>query len=304
MKYIKKFRIEPGTVVDLQKIDAGFKDGYDTAVKALPEIEAYSQRLHELQYLMYADGRHSLLICLEGPDAAGKDGTITHLVGAMNPQGCTVTGFKVPTEEEAVHDFLWRYHKAVPATGHVAIFNRSHNVLAVRAHNTVPKAVWSKRYAHINKFEALLHDNGTRILKFYLHIDAAEQLERFKRRIQDPTRHWKISERDYAQRPYWDAYTEAFEDLLSECNTEHAPWFIIPSNHAWFRNLAISRIVAETMDSLNMHFPVPTADVKEIMRRYHVIVKEEERPAEKKGKKSKSKKVTKSRRRRAVEEAA
>jgi len=304
MRYYKKFRVQPGSIVDLGKVDAGFKDKYESPVQALPEIEAYSQRLRELQYLMYADGRHSLLICLDGPDAAGKDGTITHLLETMNPQGCTVTGFKVPSKEEAAHDFLWRRHKALPARGQMAIFNRSHDVLAVRAHNTMPKAVWSKRYAHINNFEKMLHDNGTHILKFYLHIDAAEQLERFKTRIQDPTRHWTIREGDYAERPFWGAYTEAFEDMMGECSTEHAPWFIIPSNHIWFRNLAISRIVAETLDSLNMHFPEPTVDINEIKRRYHAIVEKEERQVDKRGKKGKSKKVTKSKKKRVIEEAA
>jgi PPK2 family polyphosphate:nucleotide phosphotransferase len=235
MNYIKRFRVEPGSKVDLGKVDASFKDQHESHEHALPEIEAYSQKLHDLQYLMYAEGKRSLLICLQGRDAAGKDGTINHVLGAMNPQGCPVTGFKVPSKEEAAHDFLWRYHQHTPAKGQVAIFNRSHyeDVLVVRVHNMVPKAVWSQRYEHINNFEKLLHDNGTHILKFYLHIDAEEQLERFKIRIDDPARHWKISDGDYAERPFWDAYTGAFEDALSKCSTQHAPWFIIPSNHKW-----------------------------------------------------------------------
>ena len=145
----------------------------------------------------------------------------------------------------------------------------------MRVHNIVPKDVWSKRYEHINNFEKLLYDNGTHILKFYLHIDADEELERFKTRIVDPARHWKISDGDYAERPFWDAYTAAFEDALGKCSTKHAPWFIIPSNHKWFRNLAISRIVAETLESLNMKFPEPTVDIDEIKKKYHAIVEEE-----------------------------
>ena len=283
MNYTNKFRVKPGSKVDLSKVDASFKDQHESHEHALPEIEAHSQKVHDLQYLMYAEGKRSLLICLQGRDAAGKDGTINHVLGAMNPQGCPVTGFKVPSKEEAAHDFLWRYHKATPARGQVAIFNRSHyeDVLIQRVHNMVPKNVWSGRYEHINNFEKMLHDNGTHILKFYLHIDAEEQLERFKMRITDPARHWKISDGDYAERPFWDAYTGAFEDAMSKCSTEHAPWFVIPSNHKWFRNLAISKIVSEALESLNMKFPEPTVDINEIKKKYHAIVEEEGQGGEK-----------------------
>ncbi len=277
MNYYDKFRVTPGSKVDLGKVDAGFKDKHESHEHALPEIEAYSQKMHDLQYLMYAEGKRSLLICLQGRDAAGKDGTINHVLAAMNPQGCSVTGFKVPTKEEAAHDFLWRCHKHTPGKGEVAIFNRSHyeDVLVQRVHNMVPKDVWTRRYEHINNFEKLLHDSGTQILKFYLHINADEELKRFKMRIEDPARNWKISEGDYAERPYWDAYTEAFQDALSKCSTEHAPWFIIPSNHKWFRNLAVSRIVSESLESLNMKFPKPSVDLEEIKKKYHAIVVEE-----------------------------
>jgi len=292
MNYVEKFRVEPGSKVELGTIDAGFKDRHQSQEQALPEIEAYRQKLHDLQYLMYAEGKRSLLICLQGRDAAGKDGTINHVLGAMNPQGCTVTGFKVPSREEAAHDFLWRCHRAVPEKGHVAIFNRSHyeDVLVQRVHKMVPKKVWSARYAHINNFEKLLYDNGTHILKFYLHIDPDEQLERFKQRIDDPARHWKISDGDYAERPYWDAYTEAFEDALSRCSTEHAPWFIIPANRKWVGNLAISRIVTEALESLNMQFPEPTVDIVEIKKKYHAIVAEEKEKKEEPGGGNKDKK--------------
>ncbi len=299
MNYINKFRVKPGSKIKLSEIDAGFKDQHESHEHALPEIEAYSQRLGELQYLMYAEGKRSLLICLQGRDAAGKDGTINHVLSAMNPQGCAVHGFKVPSKEEAAHDFLWRYHQKTPAMGQVGIFNRSHyeDVLVVRVHNLVPKKIWSKRYEHINNFEKLLHDNGTHILKFYLHIDPEEQLERFKQRIVDPARHWKISDGDYSERPYWDEYTEAFEDALDKCSTDYAPWFVIPSNHKWFRNLAISRIVVETLEALDMKFPEPTVDIGEIKQKYHDIVEgeaeahEQEEPAEHApGKKKKDKK--------------
>lgn len=265
------FRVEPGAKVDLSTVDAGFKDKHESHAHALPEIATYSQQIHDLQYMMYAEGKRSLLVCLQGRDAAGKDGVIKHVLGIMSPQSCIVTGFKVPTKEEAGHDFLWRYHKAAPKAGEVAIFNRSHyeDVLVQRVHDMVPAAVWSKRYAHIRNFEALLHDSGTRILKFYLHIDPVEQLARFRLRLEDPARHWKISEADYAERHYWDAYTTAFEDALGECSTKHAPWFVIPSNHKWFRDLAISRIIAETLADMDMRFPEPTVDLDEIARKYH-----------------------------------
>jgi PPK2 family polyphosphate:nucleotide phosphotransferase len=274
MNYRKRFGVDPGSKIDLSKVDAGFKDRHETHQDALAEIEAHNQKMHDLQYLMYAEGQRSLLIVLQGRDAAGKDGTINHVLGAMNPQGCSVTGFKVPSKEEAAHDFLWRYHQHTPGKGQVAIFNRSHyeDVLVQRVHDMVPKSIWSKRYNHINDFEQMLSENGTHILKFYLHIDAGEQLRRFKQRIDDPARHWKISEGDYAERPYWDAYTKAFEAALSKCSTKHAPWFIIPSNHKWFRNLAVSRIVTETLESLHMKFPEPTVDIDQIRAKYDAIV--------------------------------
>ena len=289
MNYIKRFRVEPGSRVDLSQIDAAFKDQHESHEHAMPEIQRYSQNLHDLQYLMYAEGKRSLLICLQGRDAAGKDGTINHVLGAMNPQGCTVTGFKVPSKEEADHDFLWRYHLHAPARGQVAIFNRSHyeEVLVQRVHKMVPKSVWKQRYAHINNFERMLYDNGTHILKFYLHIDPEEQLRRFKQRIEDPARHWKISEGDYAERPFWDSYTEAFEDALSHCSSEHAPWFVIPANHKWFRNLAISRIVTETLESLKMKFPQPSVDIDQVQKKYHAIVEIESMQKERQAKKGK-----------------
>ncbi len=277
MHYFHKFRVKPGDKVNLDRIDAGFKDHCEDHAQALPEIEAYAQKIKDLQHLLYAEKKRSLLICLQGRDAAGKDGTINHVLAAMNPQGCAVHGFKVPTPEEAGHDFLWRYHKATPAKGEVTIFNRSHyeDVLVVRVHDLVPRTVWERRYDHINAFEALLRDSETHILKFYLHISPEEELRRFAERIDDPARNWKISEGDYAERPYWDDYTKAFEDALSKCSTEAAPWFVIPANHKWFRNLAVSRIVCEYLESLGMKFPDPTVDLGDIRRKYHAAKERE-----------------------------
>lgn len=277
MDYYDKFRVKADTKVDLGKIDAGFRDRHESHEHALPEIETYRQKLRDLQYLMYAENKRSLLICLQGRDAAGKDGTINHVLGAMNPQGCSVTGFKVPSTEEAAHDFLWRYHKAAPGRGRIGIFNRSHyeEVLVQRVHNLVTREIWSKRYQHINDFEKSLAENGTHILKFYLHIDPQEQLARFRQRLEDPQRHWKISQGDYDERPFWDAYTEAFEAALGKCSTDYAPWFIIPANHKWFRNLAISKIVVETLEALDMQFPVPKVDIENIKKKFHDILVED-----------------------------
>jgi PPK2 family polyphosphate:nucleotide phosphotransferase len=204
-------------------------------------------------------------------DTAGKDGTINHILGAMNPQGCRVVGFKQPSATELAHDFLWRIHRASPRRGEVAIFNRSHyeDVLVVRVHNLVPQAVWSERYHRINEFEKGLVENNTHIIKFFLHISKEEQLKRFKERLEDPTKQWKISEADYKERDYWDDYTAAYEDVLSRCSTEEAPWFVIPSDHTWFRNLAVARIVVEYMEGLNMKRPEPKVDLEHIRREYH-----------------------------------
>ncbi len=271
MNYSERFRVRPGAAVKLDEMDAAFKDKHESHEHAQGEIEEDRRRLEALQYRLYSEDRRSLLIVLQGRDAAGKDGTIRHVLGAMNPQGCRVSAFKVPSKLEASHDFLWRCHARVPPRGQVGIFNRSHyeDVLVVRVHNLVPKGVWSGRYEHINAFERLLRDNHTHVLKFFLNIDPDEELRRFKKRLDDPARHWKISEADYAERPFWDAYTKAYEAALSRCSTEHAPWFVIPSNHKWFRNLAVAKIVVETLESMNIELPKPTVDIDEIRRKYH-----------------------------------
>lgn len=276
MNYSEKCRVKPGSKVRLDKIDAAFKGKHEDQSSTQDDLEKYKKRLRDLQYLLYAENKRSLLIILQAMDAGGKDGTINHVLGSMNPQGTRVYGFKVPSVEEASHDFLWRIHQAAPHSGQVTIFNRSHyeDVLISRVHNFVPEKVWSKRFELINDFEKNLVESGTHILKFYLHISKEEQLERFEQRIDDPERHWKISEADYRERDYWNEYTRAFEDALSRCSTEHAPWFVIPANHKWFRNLAVSQIVAETLESMKMEFPKPTVDIKEIKERYHMAEEE------------------------------
>ncbi len=271
MDYFDRFKVAPGSKVRLKEIDPSFKDGHKSHKSAAEEIEHYGKRLRELQDLLYAERRHSLLICLQALDTGGKDGVINHVLGAMNPQGCRVAAFKQPSAEELAHDFLWRAHRVAPARGEVVIFNRSHyeDVLVVRVHNLVPEKIWSHRYERINAFEKGLAEHDTHILKFYLHISKAEQLERFKDRLDDPTKLWKISEADYKERGFWDDYVSAYEDALSRCSTAHAPWFVIPSNHKWFRNLAIARIAVEFLEALNMKYPQPIVDLDHIRREYH-----------------------------------
>ena len=271
MDYSERFRVKPGNKINLDDIDADFKPADLDSEEAAHQLERSTEKIRDLQHLMYAEDRRSLLVVLQGRDAAGKDGTIRRVFGPMNPQGCRVTSFKVPSKMEAAHDFLWRCHFAAPKRGMVGIFNRSHyeDVLVVRVHDLVPKKIWSKRYDHINDFERLLVDSGTVILKFYLHIDREEQLERFKKRIDNPKKNWKISDADYSERPYWDEYTRAFEEAISKCSTGDAPWFVIPANRKWFRNLAIAGIVVDTMEDLGMRYPEPEVDIDEIRRMYH-----------------------------------
>ena len=276
MDYRKKFAVEPGKKVRLSRIDPSYTGKHETHDKALPEIQKNVERMDKLQYLLYADGSQSLLVVLQALDAAGKDGTIRHVFSGMNPQGTFVYGFKQPSREEAAHDFLWRAHARTPGRGEVVVFNRSHyeDILVVRVHKLVPHSVWSKRYELINDFETMLSRNGTTILKFFLHISPQEQLARFKQRLDDPSRHWKISESDYSERELWPQYVDAYEDAMKLTSTRHAPWYIIPSNHKWFRNLAVSQIIADTMDDMGLKLPPTRIDLVEIRRKYHAAQRE------------------------------
>ncbi len=210
----------------------------------------------------------------------GKDGVVRHVVGSMNPQSCRVISFKQPSPEELAHDYLWRVERQAPRRGEVVVFNRSHyeDVLIVRVHGLVAEDVWSKRYEQINDFERRLAANGTHILKFFLHISKEEQLKRFERRLDDPARQWKISEADYSEREYWTQYEAAYEDVLGRCSTADAPWFVIPSDHKWLRDLAISQIIVETMDELGIEVPKPAVDIDEIRKKYHAAAAGAGRP--------------------------
>jgi len=279
MNYCDRFRIKPGSKVDLDDFNPDFRDEAHDKDSAAEELEDLSRKMQELQFLLYAENKRSLLICLQAMDAGGKDGTIRHVVGPLNPQGTRVHCFKQPTAEEGAHDFLWRVHRQVPARGEIVIFNRSHyeDVLVVRVHDLVPKKIWSKRYALINDFEKNLAAGNTHILKFFLHIGKEEQLERFKQRLDDPARHWKISTYDYSERELWPKYQKAYEEAIGRTSTDHAPWFVIPANRKWFRNLAISKIICETLESLKMEFPPPTIDLTEVRRLYHEAANDDKR---------------------------
>jgi PPK2 family polyphosphate:nucleotide phosphotransferase len=255
---MKQHLVKPDTKVKLSKIDPNdtgdFKDGKK---EGLAQIEKLNAKLDSLQELLFAEHKHKVLIVLQAMDAGGKDGTIRHVFEGVNPAGVRVASFKAPTAEELDHDFLWRIHKEVPAKGEMVIFNRSHyeDVLVVRVHNYVPPEVWKKRFDQINEFERNLAENGTTILKFYLHIDLDEQKERLQARLDDPTKHWKFRLGDLDERKLWPNYMEAFEDVLSKTSTEYAPWYVIPANRKWYRDLAISSVLVDTLEDLKMNYP-------------------------------------------------
>jgi PPK2 family polyphosphate:nucleotide phosphotransferase len=233
---------------------------------ALEKLAKNRERLAALQYLLYAEGKRALLVVLQGIDAAGKDGTISHVLSGMNPQGVTVTAFKQPEGAEKRHDYLWRIHAAIPEYGKIGIFNRSHyeDVLIARVHNLVPQAVWSKRYRQINDFERMLSENGVHIAKFLLYISKDEQARRFRARIDDKTKNWKFSEADLRERQYWDQYIDAFNDTLRKCNTPYAPWYAIPANRKWFRNFAVAEILIHTLESMKPKLPKGPGDLSHI----------------------------------------
>ena len=252
--------VRPGSKVRIASFDPNDTHGHSRG-RAGETLQKGLDRLTELQDRFYADGKHRLLIVIQGIDAAGKDGTVTHVMSAFNPMGCSVTSWKAPSPVELAHDYLWRIHQRTPGKGEISIFNRSHyeDVLVVRVHELVPKATWSRRYDQINAFERLLVDEGTTILKFFLLIDRDEQKQRLQARLDDPDKHWKFRVGDLAERKLWDSYMAAYEDMLARCSTDVAPWYVIPANKKWFRNLAVAEIVADAMDDLHCVYP-PSPD--------------------------------------------
>ena len=255
---MKRYLVEPGKKIKLAEQDpddtSEFKGGKEDGKKAVAELNL---KLQELQELLYAEGKHKVLVVLQAMDTGGKDGVIRHVFDGVNPAVVKVASFKAPTAEELSHDFLWRIHKAVPGSVELVIFNRSHyeDVLIVRVHNLVPESVWSKRYEQITDFEKVLTENGTTIVKFFLHISKDEQKERLQARLDDPTKHWKFSLGDLDERKLWDEYQKAYEDALNKTSTKDAPWYIVPANRKWYRDLVISTILVDTLKSLKMKYP-------------------------------------------------
>jgi PPK2 family polyphosphate:nucleotide phosphotransferase len=262
---VKKLQVPFHKSTTLSHWDPDDVMGFDKQ-QAKERLAKNLKRLVELQFVMYAENKRALLVVLQAMDAGGKDGTIRNVFGQLNPQGCRVTPFKSPSSLELSHDFLWRIHNNVPCAGEIGVFNRSHyeDVLIVRVKDLVPKSVWSKRYTQINEFERTLSENGVHIVKLFLHISKDEQRKRLQTRLDDPTRHWKIDPADFEERKSWDSYIKAYEDAFSQCNTKYAPWYIIPANHKWFRNVAISEIVVKTLEQLDMKFPDPICDISKI----------------------------------------
>jgi PPK2 family polyphosphate:nucleotide phosphotransferase len=259
-----RYRVEPGEHVSLAEHDPSDTGGYSGHAEANIELSGLVEHIAELQARLYAEEERSLLVVLQGIDAAGKDSTVAHVFRATNPQGCRVYTFKEPSNEEAAHDFLWRYHQHTPARGMIHIFNRSHyeDVLVVRVKELVEKRLWRSRYESINDFERMLAREGTTILKVFLHISKDAQLDRFRERLERADKHYKFSANDVRERRNWDAYQAAYEDALNLTSTAWAPWYVIPADHKWFRNLVVARLVAGTLDALGPRWPEPEEDLE------------------------------------------
>jgi PPK2 family polyphosphate:nucleotide phosphotransferase len=261
---MKRYRVKPDTKVDLRKYDPestkGFKGGKKEAEE---QFRPLNERLETIQEALWAEHKHKVLVVLQGTDTSGKDGTISHVFEGVNPMGVQVVSFKVPTAEELDHDFLWRVHSKVPGRGEIVIFNRSHyeQVLPVRVLGLEPPEVWHRHYDQINDFERLLAETGTIILKFFLHISKDEQKQRLQERLDDPAKRWKFRKGDLADRGHWDEYMEAYEDLLSRTSKKWAPWYVVPSDKKWFRNLVVATVLVETLESLGIKVPEPEEDL-------------------------------------------
>ena len=265
---MKRHRLEPGRPVDLSRYDAGstagFKGGKE---KVEPVLDKLNDRLEVLQEKLWAEGERGVLVVLQGMDTSGKDGTIRHVFDGVNPLGVRVASWKAPTDEERAHDFLWRIHHKMPAKGEMVIFNRSHyeDVLVARVHNLVPKKIWKARYEQINQFEKLCADNGTTILKFFLHIDRDEQKERLEARLADPLKRWKFRTGDLEDRALWDDYMAAYADALAKTTTPWAPWYVVPANRKWFRNLVVATVLVEALEALKIKNPQPSEDLSGVV---------------------------------------
>lgn len=264
---MKQHRVKPAAKIDLLKWDPNDTSGFKgDKAKAELELPRLNEKLELLQELLYAESKHRVLVVLQGMDTSGKGGTIKHVFEGVNPSGVRVASFKAPTAEELSHDFLWRVHRHVPGNGELVIFDRSHyeDVLIVRVHDLVDEAIWKKRYAQINDFERLLAESGTTILKFFLHIDKDEQKERLEARLRDADKNWKFRSGDIAERKLWDKYQRAYQTILEKTSTDHAPWYVVPANKKWYRNIVISRVLIDKLESLGMKFPAAEEGIESL----------------------------------------
>jgi PPK2 family polyphosphate:nucleotide phosphotransferase len=264
---VERYRVSDGAKFRLADRNPADTSGMAGKAEARAEVAELTARLDELQEVFYADGRHRLLVVLQGTDTAGKGGAIKRVFRGMNPSGVRVASFKAPTEPELAHDFLWRVHPHVPGDGEVALFDRSHyeDVLIVRVHDLVPKARWKARYDHIRAFEKMLVDEGTTIRKFFLHISRDEQRERLEARLANPAKHWKFRPEDLDERAYWDAYQAAYEEMIQRTSTDDAPWYVVPADKKWHRDLVICRTLVETLEGLDLRYPEPVEGIESIV---------------------------------------
>jgi PPK2 family polyphosphate:nucleotide phosphotransferase len=262
-----RYRVRAGEPIVLASLDPDASEHYKKKKHVKEELEYQRDRLVNLQERLYAENKRSLLIVLQAIDTGGKDGTIKHVFEGVNPQGCRVWSFKKPSDEEASHDFLWRYHQRAPQRGMITIFNRSHyeDVLIVRVKQLVPEEVWRKRYHVINEFEQMLTLNNITVIKFFLHISKDEQKRRLESRLQDPNKRWKFSSNDIKERLLWDDYQKAFEDAINNCSTAYAPWYVVPANNKWYRNLVIARTIADTLEAMNPQYPAAEQGLEKIV---------------------------------------
>lgn len=266
--FTEQYLVKPDSHVKLAKWDANDKEAFDGGKEeAQAELKKLNAKLEALQELLYVEHQHKVLVILQGMDTSGKDGVIRRVFEGVNPAGVHVASFKPPTAEEQDHDFLWRVHKQIPAKGELAIFNRSHyeEVLVVRVRKLEPPEKWKKHFDQINDFERMLAENGTTILKFYLHIDRDEQKKQLQQRLDDPTKQWKFDPMDLDDRQHWTDYMEAYEDVLNKTSTRYAPWYIVPSNHKWYRDLLISSVLVNTLEGLHMNYPKPKVNLDDIV---------------------------------------
>ena len=264
-----RYRVEPDEGFALADHDPDDTDGMAGPEEVEREYEELGQRIADLQERLYAEERRSLLMVLQGIDAAGKDGTVKHVLRGTNPTGVRVYSFKEPSSEELAHDFLWRYHQATPAKGMIGVFNRSHyeDVLVVRVKDLAPESLWRSRFDSINDFERMLVREGTTILKFFLHLSKDEQLEKFRERLEREDKYWKWSPNDMKERERWDDYQQAYEEAVNATSTEWAPWYVVPADSRWYRNYVIARILAGTLKAMDPRFPEPPEDVKRFAER-------------------------------------